>query len=157
LAGERLAVRQSEGFFHSAPVRPNEWNGRFMKEVFMSEENGKKTGGGMTVREAGRKGGQKVRDQRGHSFYEEIGRKGGETVRNTRGRDFYEQIGHKGGQRVKELIEAGKKRAEGAEEEPTEPAEAQHEAEPTAAEDESEPEETEPEPKRTWEGEPKTP
>ena len=33
----------------------------------------KKPGGGMTVREAGRKGGQKVRDERGHSFYEEIG------------------------------------------------------------------------------------
>ncbi len=55
----------------------------------MAEE---KKGGGMTVREAGRKGGQKVRDQRGHSFYEEIG--------------------HKGGQKVKELIEAGKRRAQ---------------------------------------------
>jgi general stress protein YciG len=74
----------------------------------MAEE---KKSGGMTVREAGRKGGQKVRDQRGHSFYEEIGRKGGETVRDTRGHEFYEEIGHKGGQKVKELIEAGKKRA----------------------------------------------
>jgi general stress protein YciG len=55
----------------------------------MAEE--KKSGGGMTVREAGRKGGQKVRDERGHAFYEEIG--------------------HKGGQKVKELIEAGKRRA----------------------------------------------
>jgi general stress protein YciG len=50
----------------------------------------KKTGG-MTVREAGRKGGQKVRDERGHKFYEEIGRKGGETVRNERGHEFYEE------------------------------------------------------------------
>ena len=75
----------------------------------MAEE--KKPGGGMTVREAGRKGGQKVRDQRGHSFYEEIGRKGGETVRDQRGHEFYEEIGHKGGQKVKELIEAGKRRA----------------------------------------------
>ena len=48
----------------------------------------KSGGGGMTVREAGRKGGQKVRDQRGHEFYEEIG--------------------HKGGQKVRELIEKGK-------------------------------------------------
>ena len=64
----------------------------------------KKTGGGMTVREAGRKGGQKARDERGHKFYEEIGRKGGETVRNERGHEFYEEIGHKGGQKVKELI-----------------------------------------------------
>ena len=68
--------------------------------------------GGMTVREAGRKGGQKVRDERGHAFYEEIGKKGGETVRDERGHEFYEEIGHKGGekggQRVKELIEKGK-------------------------------------------------
>ena len=75
----------------------------------MAEEKEKK-GGGMTVREAGRKGGQKVRDERGHKFYEEIGRKGGETVRNERGHEFYEEIGHKGGQKVKELIEAGKRR-----------------------------------------------
>ena len=34
-----------------------------------------------TVAEAGRKGGQKVRDERGHEFYEEIGRKGGQKVR----------------------------------------------------------------------------
>ncbi len=78
------------------------------KETKMAEE---KKGGGMTVREAGRKGGQKVRDERGHAFYEEIGRKGGETVRDQRGHEFYEEIGHKGGQKVKELIEAGKRRA----------------------------------------------
>jgi len=45
----------------------------------------------MTVAEAGRKGGQKVRDERGHEFYEEIGRKGG--------------------QKVRQLIEAGKRAA----------------------------------------------
>ncbi len=37
--------------------------------------------GGMTVAEAGRKGGLTVRDERGHEFYEEIGRKGGNKVR----------------------------------------------------------------------------
>ena len=36
---------------------------------------------GMTVSEAGRKGGIAVRDGRGHAFYEEIGRKGGQKVR----------------------------------------------------------------------------
>ena len=36
---------------------------------------------GMTVSEAGRKGGIAVRDERGHAFYEEIGRKGGHKVR----------------------------------------------------------------------------
>jgi uncharacterized protein len=45
---------------------------------------------GMTVSEAGRKGGITVRDERGHAFYEEIGRKGG--------------------QKVRELIEKGKSR-----------------------------------------------
>lgn len=68
-----------------------------------------KEGKGMTVREAGRKGGEKVRDARGHEFYEEIGRKGGQSVRETRGHEFYEEIGHKGGRKVKELIEAGKR------------------------------------------------
>jgi general stress protein YciG len=32
-------------------------------------------------------------------------------VRDQRGHEFYEEIGHKGGQKVKELIEAGKRRA----------------------------------------------
>lgn len=78
----------------------------------MADDNNSipKKKGTMSVSEAGRKGGQTVRDKYGHSFYEEIGRKGGETVRNERGHEFYEEIGHKGGQKVKELIEAGKRR-----------------------------------------------
>ena len=36
--------------------------------------------GGLTVAEAGRKGGTTVRDRYGHEFYEEIGRKGGRRV-----------------------------------------------------------------------------
>ena len=38
--------------------------------------------GGMTVSEAGRKGGERVRDERGVEFYQEIGRKGGQRVRD---------------------------------------------------------------------------
>ena len=49
--------------------------------------------GKMTVAEAGRKGGETVRDTYGHEFYEEIGKKGGRV----------------GGPRVKRLIEEGKK------------------------------------------------
>ena len=45
--------------------------------------------GGMTVRDAGRKGGQ--------------------TTSRRHGKKFYEDIGHKGGARVRELIEAGKR------------------------------------------------
>lgn len=51
-----------------------------------------KAGGDMTVEEAGRLGGEKVKAERGEEFFSEIG--------------------HKGGQRVKELIEEGKQ-AEG--------------------------------------------
>lgn len=67
------------------------------------------TGGGMTVAEAGRKGGQAVRDKYGPGFYEAIGRKGGEAVKASRGVGFYSEIGHKGGQRVKALIEQAKR------------------------------------------------
>jgi len=38
--------------------------------------------GGLTVAEAGRKGGTTVRDRYGHEFYEEIGKKGGRKVRD---------------------------------------------------------------------------
>jgi uncharacterized protein len=47
-----------------------------------TKSNGKAKSGGMTVAEAGRKGGLTVRDERGHEFYEEIGRKGGQRVRD---------------------------------------------------------------------------
>jgi len=47
------------------------------------------SGGGMTVREAGRKGGEVTAQRHGPQFYEEIGRKGG--------------------QKVKQLIEQGKR------------------------------------------------
>lgn len=66
--------------------------------------------GDMTVREAGHRGGIKVRDQYGREFYAEIGKKGGETVRDEYGHEFYEEIGEKGGQRVQELVEKGKQK-----------------------------------------------
>lgn len=37
--------------------------------------------GAMTVREAGRKGGESTAQRHGPEFYEEIGRKGGQTVK----------------------------------------------------------------------------
>src|SRR5438270_790876 len=95
--------------------------------------------GGMTVREAGRKGGLiggrkggvAVKAERGRSFYEQIGKKGGDTVKAERGAGFYEaigkkggdavkaergtpfyeEIGKKGGHKVRQLIEEGKKAA----------------------------------------------
>lgn len=56
--------------------------------------------GGMTVKEAGHKGGEKTARTHGHEFYEEIGHKGGE------------KGGHKGGQKVRELIAKGKEAEE---------------------------------------------
>jgi general stress protein YciG len=71
----------------------------------MAEKEVKK--GGMTVREAGQKGGEKTAETHGHEFYEKIGQKGGEKVAEEKGPEFYSKIGHKGGQKVKELIEKG--------------------------------------------------
>lgn len=48
--------------------------------------------GGMSVRDAGRKGGEATSKSHDHRFYEEIGHKGGV----------------KGGHRVRELIQKGK-------------------------------------------------
>jgi general stress protein YciG len=77
----------------------------------MAKDTGK--GGDMSVREAGRKGGEKggqtTKERYGTPFYKEIGRKGGEAVRDERGHEFYEEIGRKGGQKVRELINEGKR------------------------------------------------
>jgi general stress protein YciG len=84
-------------------------------------KSAKKTGGAMSVRDAGRKGGEKTAETHGHDFYEAIGHKGGACTAKTHGHAFYEDIGHKGGaiggpkggQKVRELIHEGKK-AQGA-------------------------------------------
>jgi general stress protein YciG len=58
-------------------------------------------GGGMSVREAGRRGGERVKAKYGSEFYEEIGRKGGQATKTKYGPAFYEVIGQKGGQKLK--------------------------------------------------------
>ena len=99
-------------------------------ESLNSDPNPSKANGGeMSVREAGKKGGDTVRDRYGSGFYEKIGRKGGQVTRERHGAefyetigqkggkvvkskygsDFYEEIGHKGGQKVKQLIAEAKK------------------------------------------------
>jgi len=57
--------------------------------------------GGMTVAEAGRKGGNKVKAERGTEFYKRIGKLGGDAVMRERGHAFFEEIGKKGGNTVK--------------------------------------------------------
>ncbi len=59
-------------------------------------------GGEMSVREAGKKGGDTVRERYGSGFYETIGRKGGQATRERHGAQFYEAIGQKGGRVVKD-------------------------------------------------------
>ena len=62
-----------------------------MKSAPGGEKNNK-VRGSMTVREAGKRGGQK----------------GGQTTKMRYGKGFYSEIGTKGGQRVRELIREGK-------------------------------------------------
>ena len=50
------------------------------------------------AREAGRKGGETVKNRYGPTFYQSIGRKGGETVKRERGTEFYAEIGRRGGE-----------------------------------------------------------
>jgi len=88
----------------------------------------RRSGGGMTVAEAGRMGGRLVSEKYGPEFYEKIGKKGGSSTATKYGPEFFgrigkkggkavtakygpghfERIGRKGGQRVADLIERAK-------------------------------------------------
>ena len=48
--------------------------------------------------EAGRRGGEVVKERYGAEFYSEIGKRGGETVKQERGAEYYSNIGRKGGE-----------------------------------------------------------
>ncbi len=105
----------------------------------------KRSGGAMTVAEAGRMGGRLVREKYGPEFYEKIGKKGGSSTAERYGAEFFgkigrkggkavtakygpqhfEKIGRKGGQRVADLIERAKSLDE-------EHPEERHEGEPAA-------------------------
>ena len=64
--------------------------------------------GGMTVQEAGRKGGNVVKKKYGKEFYEVIGKIGGNI--RAQSEDIKSgKVGRLGGQKVKRLIAAGKK------------------------------------------------
>jgi len=49
-------------------------------------------------REIGEKGGGAVKERYGPEFYSEIGKRGGETVKQERGAEYYSTIGRKGGE-----------------------------------------------------------
>lgn len=68
-------------------------------------QKGGKSKSDLTVSEAGRLGGNKVKQEYGPDFYAQIGTKGGEAVRDAVDsgelpKDFYSKIGKKGGNKV---------------------------------------------------------
>src|SRR6185437_10794595 len=96
-SGFSLGRRDAPPEFRTAPRDEEDRQARDpASEWAMAEKKG-----GMTVQEAGRKGGERVASERGRTFYEEIGKKGGQTVARERGHGFYEEIGKKGGEAVK--------------------------------------------------------
>ena len=68
----------------------------------------RRSGGGMTVAEAGRMGGRLVSEKYGPEFFGRIGKKGGKAVTAKYGPGHFERIGRKGGQKVADLIERAK-------------------------------------------------
>lgn len=53
--------------------------------------------GNLSVRETGRRGGNKVKRLYGPEFFQRIGKMGGEAVRDRHGKDYYGRIGKMGG------------------------------------------------------------
>lgn len=64
-------------------------------------------GGGMSVAEAGRKGGRLVSEKYGPDFYRKIGKLGGSTTAEKHGSEFYGEIGRKGGRAVTQKYGSG--------------------------------------------------
>ena len=85
-SGRAFLLRRGSGGCHSR-TSSRKVNDRpdVPEEEAMAEKS-------MTVREAGRKGGQKTASTHGHEFYEEIGQKGGA----------------KGGERLRQLVQRGR-------------------------------------------------
>lgn len=51
-----------------------------------------------------------MNQQKGNISVKEAGRRGGQTTARTHGREFYQEIGTKGGHRVRDLINEAKSR-----------------------------------------------
>ena len=64
--------------------------------------------GDMSVREAGRLGGEARKEELGPEGYARLGKQGGEARKQELGPEGYAELGQKGGHRVRELIAKGK-------------------------------------------------
>src|SRR5579875_1241365 len=100
----------------STPETPKKTAGMSVREAGQKGgETVKRKYGPEFYEQIGRKGGQATKQAHGHAFYEQIGKKGGkkggEATRDRYGPNFYEQIGQKGGQKVKHLTAEGKRGA----------------------------------------------
>ena len=49
-----------------------------------------------------------AKESKGEMTVRQAGKKGGDTTKERHGEDYYKSIGKKGGQKVRELIEKGK-------------------------------------------------
>jgi general stress protein YciG len=63
-------------------------------------------------REIGEKGGGAVKERYGTEFYSEIGKRGGETVKQERGAEYYSTIGRKGGEARTTITTTTERRSE---------------------------------------------
>lgn len=70
--------------------------------------NKQKGQGDMSVREAGRRGGEARKEELGPEGYSKLGKQGGEARKQELGPEGYSELGQKGGHRVRELIDKGK-------------------------------------------------
>ncbi|KKQ74671.1 MAG: General stress protein [Berkelbacteria bacterium GW2011_GWB1_38_5] len=57
----------------------------------------------------GRKGGMKTKENHGPNFYREIGCKGGAKMKATRSQEYFSEIGKRGSKVVSDLIAKGRK------------------------------------------------
>ncbi len=64
------------------------------------------------AKEAGKKGGETVKEERGPEFYSEIGKKGGEARKEELGHEGYQELGEKGGEARREHMARGKETEE---------------------------------------------